>query len=115
MTLATAVVLSLVISLTTTPMLCGRILRPPMHFGRFLRAVERGFNALRDFYDGSLHTAIRHRRLVMLLLLMVVGLNFYLFAIVPKGFFPQQSLGSLVGFVHADQSISFQAMRTKMR
>src|SRR6185437_6851169 len=56
-----------------------------------------------------------HRRAVMLVLLAFVGLNFYLFAIVPKGFFPQQSLGSLVGFVHADQSISFQAMQAKMR
>jgi multidrug efflux pump len=114
MTLAVTVALSLVISLTTTPMLCGRILRPPAHLGRFLHAVERGFNALRDFYDRTLHAAIRHRRLVMLGLLVVIGLNFYLFAIVPKGFFPQQSLGSLIGFVHADQSISFQAMQRKM-
>jgi multidrug efflux pump len=115
MTLAVAVTLSLVVSLTATPMLCGRILKPPAHLGRFLRAVEDGFNTVRDFYGRTLHTAIRHRRLVMLVLLMIVGLNFYLFAIVPKGFFPQQSLGSLVGFVHADQSISFQAMQTKMR
>ena len=114
MTLAVTVALSLAISLTTTPMLCGRILEPPAHFGRFFHAVERGFDALRDFYDRTLHTAIRHRRLVMFVLLVIVGLNFYLFAIVPKGFFPQQSLGSLVGFVHADQSISFQAMRSKM-
>ncbi|MGA7540430.1 MAG: efflux RND transporter permease subunit [Steroidobacteraceae bacterium] len=115
MTLAVTVALSLVISLTTTPMLCGRILKPPAHLGRFFHAVERGFDALRNFYDRTLHTAIRHRRLVMLVLLVIVGLNFYLFAIVPKGFFPQQSLGSLVGFVHADQSISFQAMRSKMQ
>ncbi|MGH8288255.1 MAG: efflux RND transporter permease subunit [Steroidobacteraceae bacterium] len=115
MTLAVTVALSLVISLTTTPMLCGRILKPPAHLGRFLQAIERGFNTLRDFYDRTLHTAIRHRRLVMLVLLTIVGLNFYLFAIVPKGFFPQQSLGSLVGFVHADESISFQGMQKKMR
>jgi multidrug efflux pump len=115
LTLALAVALSLVVSLTTTPMLCGHFLRPPAHLGRFLRAVERGFNALRDFYGRTLHTAIRHRRAVMLVLLGFVGLNFYLFAIVPKGFFPQQSLGSLVGFVHADESISFQAMQKKMR
>ncbi|MHB8816072.1 MAG: efflux RND transporter permease subunit [Steroidobacteraceae bacterium] len=114
-TLAATVVLSLVVSLTTTPMLCGRILRPKAHLGRFLRAVERGFNSLRDFYGRTLHDAIRHRRLVMLALLGVVGLNFYLFAIAPKGFFPQQSLGALVGFVNADQSISFQSMQKKMR
>jgi len=114
MTLAVTVALSLVISLTTTPMLCGRVLKPPAHLGRFFHAVERSFDALRNFYDRTLHTAIRHRRLVMCVLLVIVGLNFYLFAIVPKGFFPQQSLGSLVGFVRADQSISFQAMRRKM-
>jgi multidrug efflux pump len=114
-TLAATVVLSLVVSLTTTPMLCGRILRPAEHLGRFLHAVERGFADLRDFYGRTLHDAIRHRRLVMLILLGVVGLNFYLFAIAPKGFFPQQSLGALVGFVNADQSISFQSMQKKMR
>ena len=114
-TLAVTVVISLVVSLTTTPMLCGRMLRPPEHLGRFLHAVERGFGALRDFYGRTLDDAIRHRRLVMLALLGVVGLNLYLFAIVPKGFFPGQSVGALVGFVNADESISFQAMQKKMR
>ncbi|MFZ1870263.1 MAG: efflux RND transporter permease subunit [Steroidobacteraceae bacterium] len=113
-TLAVTVVISLVVSLTTTPMLCGRILRAPEHLGRLLHAVERGFSALRDFYGRTLHDAIRHRRLVALLLLGVVVFNFYLFAIVPKGFFPQQSMGDLIGFVDADQSISFQAMKKKM-
>ena len=114
-TLAVTVVLSLVVSVTTTPMLCGRLLRPPAHLGRFVHAVERGFGALRDYYGRTLHDAIRHRRLVMLVLLGVIALNFYLFAIAPKGFFPQQSMGALVGFVNADQSISFQAMQNKMR
>ena len=113
-TLAVTVALSLVISLTTTPMLCGRILRPPAHLGRFLLGVERVFNGLRDFYGRTLADAIRHPRTVMVVLLAVVVLNFYLFAIVPKGFFPQQSSGSLIGFVRADQSISFQAMQGKM-
>jgi multidrug efflux pump len=115
MTLAVTVALSLIISLTTTPMLCGRILRPPAHLGRFLTAVERGFNALREFYGRTLTDAIRHPRVVMIGLLIVVVLNFYLFAIVPKGFFPQGSSGSLMGFVVADESISFQAMQEKMR
>ena len=114
-TLVATVVLSLVVSLTTTPMLCGRILRSPAHLGRVLHAVERGFTALRDFYGRTLHDAIRHRRLVMFALLAVVVLNFVLFAIAPKGFFPQQSMGDLIGFVNADQSISFQAMQKKMR
>jgi multidrug efflux pump len=114
MTLAVTVALSLVISLTTTPMLCGRILRPPARLGRFFHAVERAFNATRDFYGRTLADAIRHPRAVMVVLLGVVALNFYLFAIVPKGFFPQESSGSLMGFVRADQSISFQAMQQKM-
>jgi multidrug efflux pump len=114
MTLAVTVALSLVISLTTTPMLCSQILRPPAHLGRFLHAVERGFNALREFYGRTLADAIRHPLAVMLVLGAVIGLNFYLFKIVPKGFFPQQSSGSLIGFVRADQSISFQAMQKKM-
>jgi multidrug efflux pump len=114
MTLTVTVVLSLIISLTTTPMLCGRILRPPAHLGRFLHAVERGFNALRDFYGRTLADAIRHPLAVMVVLGVVVLLNGYLFHIVPKGFFPQQSSGSLIGFVRADQSISFQAMQKKM-
>jgi multidrug efflux pump len=114
MTLAVTVALSLVISLTTTPMLCGRILRPPPHLGRLLLAVERGFESLRQFYGRTLADAIRHPRAVMLVLLGVVVLNFYLFAIVPKGFFPQESSGALMGFVRADESISFQAMQQKM-
>jgi multidrug efflux pump len=114
MTLAVTVVLSLIISLTTTPMLCGRILRAPAHLGRFLSAVERGFDALRNLYGRTLIDAIRHRRLVVVALGVVVFLNFYLFAIVPKGFFPQGSSGSLMGFVVADESISFQAMQQKM-
>jgi multidrug efflux pump len=115
MTLAVTVVLSLIISLTTTPMLCGLILRPPAHLGRFLTAVERGFNGLRELYGRTLTDAIRHPRIVMGVLAAVVVLNFYLFAIVPKGFFPQGSSGSLMGFVVADQSISFEAMQRKMR
>jgi len=114
-TLAVTVVISLVVSLTTTPMLCGRVLRPPADLGRFFHAVERGFDSLRDFYGRTLHDAIVHRRLVMVMLLVVVVLNFYLFAIAPKGFFPQQSMGDLIGFVNADQSISFQAMQGKIR
>ena len=115
LTLAITVALSLLISLTTTPMLCGRLLRAHPRQGWFFRAVERGFNHLRDFYDHTLGIAIRHPRGVMLALLGVVGLNFYLFAIVPKTFFPQQSSGNLSGFMVADQSSSFAALQRKLR
>jgi multidrug efflux pump len=113
-TLSVTVVLSLIISLTTTPMLCGRVLRRPPHLGRFLSAFERGFDWLKAYYGRTLADAIRHPRAVMLILLGVVFLNFYLFAKVPKGFFPEESSGSLFGNVVADQSISFQAMQKKM-
>ena len=115
LTLAITVVLSLVISLTTTPMLCGRLLRAHPRQGRFFRAVERGFEHMRDFYDHTLGMAIRHPRLVMLALLGVVALNFYLFAIVPKSFFPRQNSGNLTGFMVADQSSSFESMQKKLR
>jgi multidrug efflux pump len=113
-TLAVTVVLSLIVSLTTTPMLCGQVLRPPPRLGPVLSAFERGFEWLRSFYGRTLSDAIRHPRAVMFILLGVVFLNFYLFAKVPKGFFPEESSGSLFGNVVADQSISFQAMQKKM-
>jgi multidrug efflux pump len=113
-TLSVTVVLSLIISLTTTPMLCGRVLRKPPHLGRILSGFERGFDWLKAYYGRTLADAIRHPRAVMLILLGVVFLNFYLFAKVPKGFFPEESSGSLFGNVVADQSISFQAMQKKM-
>ena len=113
-TLAVTVVLSLIVSLTTTPMLCSHVLRPPPRLGRFLGAFEHGFEWLKALYGRTLADAIRHPRAVMLILLGVVFLNFYLFHIVPKGFFPEESSGSLFGNVVADQSISFQAMQKKM-
>ena len=113
--LAITVALSLVIPLTTTPMLCGRLLRSHPRQGRIFRAVERSFDAMREFYDDTLGMAIRHPRLVMFALLGVVVLNFYLFHIVPKSFLPQQSSGNLSGFMVADQSSSFQAMQKKLR
>ncbi len=115
LTLAITVALSLIISLTTTPMLCGRLLRAHPKQGRLFRAVERLFNHTRDFYDHTLGIALRHPRAVMFALLGVVVLNFYLFAIVPKSFFPQQSSGNLSGYLVAGQSTSFQAMQQKLR
>ena len=115
LTLAITVALSLLISLTTTPMLCGRLLRAHPKQGRLFQAVERMFNHTRDFYDHTLGIALRHPRAVMFTLLGVVALNFYLFAIVPKSFFPQQSSGNLSGYLVAGQSTSFQAMQQKLR
>jgi multidrug efflux pump len=114
LTLAVTVVLSLVISLTTTPMLCGRILRAPRGENRFFGAVERGFNRLRESYGRTLAVAIEHPRIVMGILFALIVANFYLFGAIPKTFFPQQSSGSLFGNIVADQSISFEAMQRKL-
>jgi multidrug efflux pump len=77
--------------------------------------MERGFDAMRDFYGRTLRVALEHPRTVMIVLAATVALNFYLYAIIPKGFFPQQDTGTLVGNLRADQSISFQAMAQKLR
>jgi len=117
-TLSAAVLISLLISLTTTPMMCAWLLkpgndeRPP---GRIARWFERGYTYVHRSYEASLDWALGHRWLVMLILLAVVGLNVYLFIAVPKGFFPQQDTGQLNGGMRADQSISFQAMQGKLR
>ena len=117
-TLSVAIGISLIVSLTTTPMMCAFVLRgqrDQRRQGRFLTAMERGFDAMRDFYGRTLKSALDHPRLVMLVLLTTIGLNIYLFAIIPKGFFPQQDTGTLNGNLRADQSISFQAMVQKLR
>ena len=115
-TLSAAVLISLVISLTATPMLCARLLKPEsgrVH-GRLYHATERVFEWVRNGYARSLAWALRHSLLMLLVTIATVVLNVYLFAIVPKGFFPQQDTGRLAGSIQAAQDISFQAMREKL-
>ena len=115
-TLSIAIVVSLAISLTTTPMLCSRFLRVRGERapGRLFRASERGFAAMLRGYERSLGWALRHARLVALVLLATVGLNVFLLVIIPKGFFPQEDTGRMIGGIQADQSISFQLMKQKL-
>jgi multidrug efflux pump len=114
--LSVAIIVSLIVSLTTTPMMCSLLLqhKPQEKRGRFDTGAERVFNWALTGYDRSLRWALRHAPLMMLLLAIAIGLNVYLYIIVPKGFFPQQDTGRLIGFIRADQSISFQAMRQKL-
>ncbi|WP_028104239.1 efflux RND transporter permease subunit [Pseudoduganella violaceinigra] len=118
-TLSAAVMISLAISLTTTPMLCAWLLRPEAVRqrppGRLARLCERGFKAILRRYETSLDWALSSAWLVMLLLAFVVGLSVYVYAAAPKGFFPQQDTGQINGGIRADQSISFQAMQGKLR
>lgn len=116
-TLAVAISISLVVSLTTAPMLCAKWLKPAQRKRRRSRLFqwsEQGFDKLLRVYEMSLTWALRHAPLTMLILLLTICLNVYLYTIVPKGFFPQQDTGQLTGRVQGDQSISFQLMQTKL-
>jgi len=115
-TLSAAILVSLVVSLTTTPMMCARVLRPESEQrpGRLSKFIERLLASLLRFYDRTLQWALSHHRLMLFLLLATLGLNVWLYIIVPKGFMPQQDTGRISGSLVADQSISFQAMREKL-
>lgn len=116
-TLSVAILVSLAVSLTTTPMMCARLLRgvsDQRKPSRFALASEHCFTRLMGAYEYSLAWALRHAPLMVLILLITVCLNVYLYIFVPKGFFPQQDTGRLMGGIQADQSISFQLMRQKL-
>jgi multidrug efflux pump len=117
-TLSAAVMISLVISLTTTPMMCALLLRRESEQrrpGRFARAFEAGWDRILKAYASSLDWAIENKPVILLVLAVVIGLNVFLYAAAPKGFFPQQDSRRLNGGLRADQSISAEAMGQKLR
>ncbi|MEO6750054.1 MAG: multidrug efflux RND transporter permease subunit [Casimicrobiaceae bacterium] len=116
-TLSAAIVVSLLVSLTTTPMMCSRVLRARRQRAEspLARRVARAFDALADAYRRSLAVVLRHGVVTMLVLATTVALNVYLYVIIPKGFFPQQDNGRMMGFIQADQGSSFQSMQVKMK
>jgi multidrug efflux pump len=112
-TMSLAIMISMVISLTTTPMMCALLLRPPQRApGRPARRSL--FDRALEFYERTLRQALRHSRLVMLALGVTIALNVLLFTLIPKGFFPQEDTGLITGGIVADQSISFQLMKDKL-
>jgi multidrug efflux pump len=115
-TLSAAVLVSLLVSLTVTPMLCARWLSNESEAtpNRLILWWDRRLDSLQNGYQHSLSWALQHRRLMMLLLAACVGLNIYLYIIVPKGFFPTQDTGRISGSLQTDQSTSFQSLQSKL-
>jgi hydrophobe/amphiphile efflux-1 (HAE1) family protein len=115
-TLSAAILVSGVVSLTLTPMLCGRFLKseePGRKRGVIYRVSERGFDAMRNFYTHSLRWVLRHEYLMLAVTGAVIVATVWLYFVVPKGFFPQQDTGQLMGATEAAQDISFVAMEEK--
>ena len=115
-TLSAAIGVSLLVSLTTTPMMCAQILKvnPSEKHGRLYRSSEAGFDWILRTYRAALRLVLRHQFATLLVTIGTAALSVYLYWQVPKGFFPQQDTGRVVGSVQADQDISFAAMRDKM-
>src|SRR5262245_19595605 len=116
-TLTMAIFVSLLVSLTTTPMMCARFLRREREsrHGTVYRVFEAVFNALHRGYERALGAVLRHQPAVLAVTLATVGLSVYLFTIVPKGFFPQQDTGRLIGSLQADQDVSFATLVEKLK
>ena len=131
--LATAVLVSMLVSLTTTPMMCATLLRPfdeelarrsarlrageggrPGIFTRAGQLWGRFLSAMQEGYSRSLYVVLDHWKLTLAVLLLVVAANVWMYVVVPKGFFPQQDTGVIMGGIRADQSASFQDMEIKL-
>ncbi|HTQ78591.1 MAG TPA: efflux RND transporter permease subunit, partial [Thermoanaerobaculia bacterium] len=115
-TLSVAIFVSMLISLTTTPMMCSRLLKPhgDEKHGRLYMASEWGFDWILKRYESSLSWVLRHQPLILFVTLLTMAATVYLYIKVPKGFFPQQDTGRLTGSLQADQSSSFQAMQGRL-
>ncbi len=109
-TLSVAIAVSLLVSLTTTPMMCAHLLREHREHGWMYRVSDRGFTWVVNTYGATLTTVLKHAPLTMAVLLGTIALNVYLFIRVPKGFFPMQDNGRMMGAIQGDQDTSFQAM-----
>ncbi len=115
-TLSLAIGVSLLVSLTTTPMMCAKLLRSrdQEKHGRLYQASERFFQLILGKYESSLAWVLRHQPLILLITLVTMGASAFLYVKIPKGFFPQQDTGRINGSIQGDQDISFQAMRGRI-
>jgi multidrug efflux pump len=116
-TLSVAIGVSLLVSLTTTPMMCAKFLKPlsKQGHGRVYLASERAFDAMHRSYDRGLRWVLKHQRITLAITIATVCVNVALFYVIPKGFFPQQDTGILGGSIQAAQDISFDAMSKKQK
>ncbi|MGH9451346.1 MAG: multidrug efflux RND transporter permease subunit [Terriglobia bacterium] len=114
-TLTIAVSLSLLISLTITPAMCAKFLRPQQgrRHGLLYHIMEQGFEGMLALYRVSLQWVLDNQALVLVITALTVALNVYLFVVVPKGFFPQQDIGRIAGIVQASQDVSFESLAQK--
>jgi multidrug efflux pump len=115
-TLSTAIVISLFLSLTTTSMMCARLLKPGKgrEHGHIYKVSENAFDAMKRYYEVTLRWALRHSRLMLFIVLVTVATTVYLFIVIPKGFFPEQDTGRIGATIIADQDVSFQSMQKKL-
>jgi multidrug efflux pump len=116
-TVAVAVVMSAIVSLTVSPMLCARFLRQhrPEEHGRLYRLFERGFETMAHIYERGLDAALRHQALVLAATIVTVAATAYCYVIVPKGFFPQEDTGLIIGVAEAGPDVSFAAMSDRIQ
>src|ERR1700744_4672913 len=115
-TVSVSLVLSLLISLTLTPMMCSRLLKPESNeHGRLYRLSERGFDGLLNLYEAGLKIVLRHRFVTLLTMFATIALTGYLYVVIPKGFFPEQDTGLIIGLSEAAQDISYQAMAERQQ
>ena len=116
-TLSTAIAVSLCVSLTTTPMMCARFLKPvsEQQHGKLFRASERVFQGALNAYAYGLRWVLRHQPFMLFLTGATICLSIYLYVVIPKGFFPQQDIGRLSGTIQAAQDMSFPSMQQKLK
>jgi HAE1 family hydrophobic/amphiphilic exporter-1 len=115
-TVSVSLVLSLIISLTLTPMMCARLLKPESkEHGWLYRFFERGFDGLLNVYEAGLKIVLRHRFITLMTMFGTIALTGYLYVLIPKGFFPQQDTGLIIGLSEGAQDISFQAMAERQQ